>query len=319
MKEYRINANDGGQRLDKFIVKAAPLLPSSLLYRGIRTKRIKVNGKRAEISTRLQEGDIVSLYLNDEFFESNRQSESTFLHAGSALSILYEDENLLIADKPAGLVVHEDESGTPDTLINRILRHLFESGSYCPQEENSFIPALCNRIDRNTSGLVLCAKNAATLQLLNEKIRDREIDKEYRCITVGHPKPPHALCKAFLKKDSEKNQVRIYDKPVPEAKTILTEYTVIREKGELSLLEVTLHTGRTHQIRAHLAYLGYPLLGDTKYGNAHSSTLSKEMGITWQALCAWKITFSFQDDGGHLGYLKGKSFESKLSVGNISI
>ena len=313
MKEYRINQNDSGQRLDKFIGKVVPQLPSALLYKGIRTKRIKINGKRAEISTRLAVDDVVSLYLNDEFFEDTRSSHTAFLHAGSALYIVYEDENLLIADKPAGLVVHEDESGSVDTLINRILKHLYQNGDYRPENENSFVPALCNRIDRNTSGLVLCAKNAASLQLLNEKIKNREIDKEYRCIVVGHPKPPHAVCKAYLRKMADEKQVQVFDHAVPDAKTVLTEYRVISEKGDFSLLEVKLHTGRTHQIRAHLAFLGYPLLGDTKYGNQHSTTISKQLGITWQALCSWRLTFSFADDGGHLGYLKGRSFESALA------
>ena len=201
MKEFTIGQNDAGQRLDKFLGKAVPLLPSSMMYKGIRTKRIKVNSKRAEISTRLAVGDVVSLYLNDEFFEEKRADE-TFLRAGDALSVIYEDENILIADKPAGLVVHEDESGTADTLIGRVQKYLYQKGEYDPAQENSFAPALCNRIDRNTCGLVLCAKNAIALQAMNEIIKERQVEKTYRCVTVGVPNPDHATCKAFLRRDT---------------------------------------------------------------------------------------------------------------------
>ena len=232
MKEFTIGQNDAGQRLDKFLGKAVPLLPSSMMYKGIRTKRIKVNSKRAEISTRLAVGDVVSLYLNDEFFEEKRADEA-FLRAGDALSVIYEDENILIADKPAGLVVHEDESGTADTLIGRVQKYLYQKGEYDPAQENSFAPALCNRIDRNTCGLVLCAKNAAALQAMNEIIKERQVKKTYRCVTVGVPKPDHATCKAFLRRDTKTKTVTVFDKPQPDAKTILTEYRVLRQKNGL--------------------------------------------------------------------------------------
>ena len=159
MKEFTIGQNDAGQRLDKFLGKTAPLLPASMMYKGIRTKRIKVNGKRAEISTRLTVGDVVSLYLNDEFFTEQR-ADTAFLRAGDALSVIYEDENILIADKPAGLGVHEDESGTADTRIGRVQMYQYQKCEDDPAQEISFAPALCNRIGRNTGGLELCAKNA---------------------------------------------------------------------------------------------------------------------------------------------------------------
>ena len=246
MKEFTIGQNDAGQRLDKFLGKAVPLLPSSMMYKGIRTKRIKVNGKRAEISTRLAVGDVVSLYLNDEFFEEKR-TDGAFLRAGDMLSVIYEDENILIADKPTGLVVHEDESGTADTLIGRVQKYLYQKGEYDPAQENSFAPALCNRIDRNTCGLVLCAKNAIALQAMNEIIKERQVEKTYRCVTVGVPNPDHATCKAFLRRDTRTKTVTVFDKPQPDAKTILTEYRVLRQKSGLALLEVTLHTGKSEE------------------------------------------------------------------------
>lgn len=305
MRSYTIGENDCGQRLDRFLAKAVPLLPQSLLQKYLRLKRIKVNRRRSEGSYRLAPGDLVELYINDEFFAKDGQ-EDAFLSARDGLEIVYEDENILLADKPAGLVVHVDNEGQVDTLINRILKYLAGTGQYDPRRENSFTPALCNRIDRNTCGLVLCAKNAPTLRVLNQKIRDREITKQYRCLVFGTPSPPHATCKAFLRKDAAKNQVEVFDRPVPGGRTIVTEYRVLGSGGGLSLLEVTLHTGRTHQIRAHLAHLGHPLAGDTKYGQ---SRRNRDLPYRYQALCAYRLTFDFPTPAEHLEYLRGRSFQ----------
>lgn len=305
MRSYTIGENDCGQRLDRFLAKAVPLLPQSLLQKYLRLKRIKVNRRRSEGSYRLAPGDLVELYINDEFFAKDGQ-EDAFLSARDGLEIVYEDENILLADKPAGLVVHVDNEGQVDTLINRILKYLAGTGQYDPRRENSFTPALCNRIDRNTCGLVLCAKNAPTLRVLNQKIRDREITKQYRCLVFGTPSPPHATCKAFLRKDAAKNQVEVFDRPVPGGRTIVTEYRVLGSRGGLSLLEVTLHTGRTHQIRAHLAHLGHPLAGDAKYGQ---SRRNRDLPYRYQALCAYRLTFDFPTPAEHLEYLRGRSFQ----------
>ena len=307
MRSYTIRENDCGQRLDRFLAKAVPLLPQSLLQKYLRLKRIKVNRKRSEGSYRLALGDLVELYINDEFFVQDGQ-EDAFLSARDGLEIVYEDENLLLADKPAGLVVHVDNEGQVDTLINRILKYLAGTGQYDPRRENSFTPALCNRIDRNTCGLVLCAKNAPTLRVLNQKIKDREITKRYRCLVFGTPSPSHATRKAFLRKDAAKNQVEVFDQPVPGGRTILTEYQVLASRDGLSLLEVILHTGRTHQIRAHLAHLGHPLAGDTKYGQNRQN---QGLPYRYQALCAYRLTFDFPTPAEHLEYLRGRSFQVK--------
>lgn len=302
MKTFLIAQNDAGQRLDKFLTKAVPLLPAALMYKYIRLKRIKRNHQRCRISDRLREGDLLELYINDEFFSSPGAGEA-FFHAPAQLDLLYEDENILVVNKPAGLIVHEDDKEVWDTLINRILKYLYEKKEYDPARENSFVPALCNRIDRNTSGIVLAAKNAPALRELNQRIRDRELQKRYLCVVHGKMPRQEETLTAYLKKDADKNQVRVYPQPVPGGRTIQTAYRVLAQKGDLSLLRVSLLTGRTHQIRAHMAYLGHPLLGDGKYGKNDS----RQLGYRFQALCAYQVRFSFSESNGPLGYLNGKT------------
>ena len=309
MREFVINKNDSGQRLDKFLTKAVKDLPQSLLYKYIRLKRIKLNGKRCGISDRLKEGDVLQLYINDEFFGQD-SSKPDFLKAPGTLDIVYEDENILLCDKKCGLVVHEDESGVSDTLINRILHYLYDKGEYDPRTENSFVPALCNRIDRNTSGIVICAKNAESLRILNQKVKDREIDKRYLCVTVGVPPKNEDTLTAYHERNEKTKVVKITDRKTPESKTMVTQYRVLKTSsdGALALLEVKLITGRTHQIRAHLAHIGYPLLGDGKYG---INRVNREYNVKTQALCAYKLGFEFRTDAGILSYLDGRNFEVK--------
>lgn len=306
MKEFIITKNDANQRFDKFITKTVPLLPQSLLYKYLRLKRIKLNGKKAEISTRLKEGDKVEMYINDEFFGEIEEKYS-FLSAGKELHIVYEDENIMLLNKKVGLLSHPEQGEYTDTLITRVQRYLYEKGEYDPKNEASFAPALANRIDRNTSGIVMAAKNAEALRILNEKIKLREIDKRYLCITIGHPPKKKGVAEGFLLKDEKKNTVTVLDRPVSGGKSIKTGYTVIQSKGELSLVEVELFTGRTHQIRAHMASMGCPLLGDGKYG---TNALNKKYGgYKKQCLCSYKTTFSWKTDAGILNYLKDKAFE----------
>lgn len=306
MKSFIIGPNDAGQRLDKFIAKAAPLLPQALMYKYIRIKRIKVDGKRAQISSRLTEGCEVALYINDEFFEPAPERYD-FLSASKNLEILYEDENLLLLDKKAGVLSHAGDGEYGDNLIARVQRYLYEKGEYDPAAEHSFAPALVNRIDRNTGGIVIAAKNAPTLRILNQKMKDRELHKYYLCIVHGSLPRREGTLEGYLLKDEKSKTVHVLERPCDGAKTIRTRYHVLAEREGLSLVEVDLLTGRTHQIRAHFASIGHPLLGDGKYG---SNKLNKQYGYKKQCLYSYKLTFRFTTDPGHLAYLDGRTFQA---------
>lgn len=307
IKEFTVNKNDSGQRLDKFITKVCPGLPTSLLYKYIRLKRIKVNGKKSELAYRLVEGDTLQLYINDEFF-GNSENKTDFLSNKGGITVVYEDENILLADKPSGLVVHEDDRGSTDTLIGRILKYLYDKKEYDPQNENSFVPALCNRIDRNTSGIVIAAKNAESLRIINEKIKNREIRKFYLCLVVGKLKSKEGTLTGYLSKDESKKQVTVYTTPRKDTKTIITKYKILKEFSGYSLAEIELETGRTHQIRAHFASIGHPLAGDGKYGDYE---FNRKNHLSSQALYSYKLIFDFTSESGILEYLKGKTIKVK--------
>ena len=304
MKTLTIGPNDAGQRLDKFLTKSLPTLPQALLYKYIRLKRIKRNGRRAQISDRLQAGDTLELYINDEFFEKPRP-QYDFLRAAKTLDILYEDENLLLLNKKVGLLSHPDETEYVDTLITRVKRYLYEQGEYDPDSEQSFTPSLVNRIDRNTCGIVMAAKNAEALRALNAIVKSRQLHKMYLCVVHGRPPREADTLEGYLRKDEAKNKVFVSRKSAPDAKQIRTRYRVLDSYRDLSLLEVELLTGRTHQIRAHLASVGCPLLGDGKYG---TNAQNKRYGYKKQFLCSYKLTFDFTEDVGALQYLDKQTF-----------
>ncbi len=307
MKEFTIRKNDADTRLDKFIAKSVPSLPSNLIQKYIRLKRVKVNGARGKADMRLRLGDIVTMYINDEFFLEKRVSFTREDKNTSFPSVIYEDENILLANKPAGLSVHEDSAGG-ETLIMQICAYLKARGEWNPDEENAFAPALCNRIDRNTEGIVIAAKNAEALRIMNEKIKNRELTKRYLCIVLGEMKPPSGTLKGYIFKDAKENRVYVKPTSSPGAKTAVTKYKTISSTRELSLVECELVTGRTHQIRAQMAASGHPLLGDGKYGK---NSENKKYGMKHQALCSYKLSFDFTSPSGILGYLNGKSFEIK--------
>lgn len=305
MKEFTVQRNDAGQRLDRFTSKAAPLLPASLTQKYIRLKRIKVNNKGAKRDTRLALGDTVQMYINDEFFDKPTEDNAFLSVAVPKLNIVYEDENIILADKKAGMLCHPDKEWTANTLIANIQAYLYQKKEWDPKGENSFAPALCNRIDRNTGGIVIAAKNAEALRIMNEKIRAHELDKLYLCIVCGTPKPAKGTLTGFIFKDASKNRVYVHSKPVQGGKTAIMEYETLISKNRLSLVRCRLLTGRTHQIRAQMASAGYPLLGDGKYGNGKNN---RALGENGQMLYSYKLRFAFKTPADSLEYLNGREF-----------
>ena len=305
MKELKIGKNDSGQRLDRFLAKAVPLLPASLAQKYIRLKRIKRNGQRARRDDRLSEGDVLQLYINDEFFDTPSEENAYLTVAAPKLNIVYEDEHILLVDKKPGIAVHShDGAEYGKTLIDHIQAYLYAKKEWRPREENAFTPALCNRIDRNTGGIVIAAKTAEALRVMNQKIKDRELSKRYLAIVEGTPKPKQGVLKGYLFKDAAKNRVFVTETPQKGSKSCETRYEVLKSQNGLSLVECELITGRTHQIRAQFAHAGHPLLGDGKYGK-----LDKRFDRRYQALYSYKLTFRFTTDAGSLEYLNGKSFQ----------
>ncbi len=308
MREIVINKNDAGQRLDKFLTKLMPNLPQSMLYKSLRKDCVKINGKHIKDGAfKLHDGDILKLYLKDEFFETP-DPDTAFMRITPQLDVVYEDENIILVNKKQGMCVHADDSGSTDTLVEHIKAYLWQKGEFLPEQENTFVPSLCNRIDRNTGGIVIAAKNAEALRILNQKIKDRELEKSYLCLIYGHLDRKSGILKGYIFKDEQKKQVYVYDSPKKGAKSYATHYKVIKEYPEYSMVEARLETGRTHQIRAGFAFIGHPLLGDGKYG---TNEINKRFPYSGQALYSYKLKFTFTKDSGILDYLNGREFEVK--------
>lgn len=300
MKSITVSSKDSGTRLDRLIAKTFDNMPKSLMFKEIRKKNIKVNKKRCTADQRLKAGDIVELYLNDDALHI-KEKHYDFINASGGLDIIYEDENIIIINKKAGVLCHPDNREYTDNIVARMKKYLYEKNEWNP-EDSAFTPALANRIDRNTGGIIIGAKNAQVLKALNEKIKNREIEKYYLAVVHGKMPEEDDTLTAFLTKNEKKNMVSVYDNQIKGSKKIVTKYTVLDYRDGASLLEIGLLTGRTHQIRAHLAHIGHPLFGDGKYGSEH--------GRYRQALYSYKIHFNFKTQCC-LDYLNGKTFKAE--------
>lgn len=305
MREFVIGENDAGQRLDRFLRKACPSLPASLVQKGIRTKNIKVNGRRTEQSARLSSGDVVRLFLPEDAFVPPAGDDCWREIAVPRIQVLYEDCDLLLIDKPKGMLTQPDSREFKNTVSSHLKAYLYQKGQWDPGRENAFAPALCNRIDRNTRGMVIAAKNAQALRVLNEKIRAHELTKSYLCVVHGQMTPPAGTLTGYLLKDARNNLVTVHPAPRPGALFARTGYRTLEARGRLSLVECELFTGRTHQIRAQFAACGHPLLGDGKYGRLRDN---RPYGVTSQVLYSYKLRFDLPTDAGPLNRLRGRTF-----------
>ena len=317
MKEFTIGKNDADQRLDKYLSKSLPLLPQSLMYKAIRKKKIKVNRARADISQKLCEGDTLQLFLPDDLLSDNGEAKAEpYRTITPHIDIIYEDEEIILIDKKPGMAVHggDDSAGggsridERDTLINNVLAYLWREGKYDPDTERSFTPALCNRIDRNTGGIVIAAKTAEALRRINEEIRAGEVTKRYLCAVHGYMVKKRGRLTGWMEKDAQHGIVHVHsgERRTPDGRTMITDYRVLAEERDLSLLEVTLVTGRTHQIRAQMQAAGHPLLGEGKYGINRED---RARGYSHQALYAYKLSLEGKEyeipaDPEHIPFLR---------------
>lgn len=304
--KIEIGANEAGQRLDKFLRKLLKDVPLSAIFKALRKGDIRVNDKKQKEKYSLEEGDIVTI----KYIQSNRETKINFKQVDSSgLKISYEDDNIALIEKWPGVLVHSDKKNGEATLNDYVLSYLHKKGDYIPENEVTFTPAPCNRLDRNTSGLVFFGKNFESLKLLNEMIRERKIKKYYCALVKGKIK--EGLYKAYISKDDENNKSTVYDAERPNTKQIAMDVKVIQTNGAFSLLEIELITGRSHQLRAHLAHLGNPIIGDFKYGDKKlNSFFDNKFGLSYQFLYAYKVTFKEVPE--KFEYLKNKTIAEGL-------
>lgn len=309
MKEFQIRDNEAGQRFDKYLSKLLRNAPKSFFYKMLRKKNITLNGKKATGNEKLEAGDQVKLFLSDETFDKFRQQDKA-ARAVTTLDVLYEDADVLLINKPAGMLSQPDDTKEP-SMVEYVIGYLLEKGELTEEDLRTFRPSVCNRLDKNTSGIIAAGKSLAGLQELSELFHDRTVHKEYLCIVKGVLREKKHI-KGYLYKDTKQNKVAIYKQKQKEAQPIETVYEPLEDNGEVTLLKVGLITGRTHQIRAHLASEGHPLAGDTKYGqDAFNRRYREKYQLKHQLLHAFRLSFP---DGmeGRLSDLSGKCFRAPL-------
>ncbi len=306
MKKIEIGSNEAGQRLDKFLRKLLKDVPLSAIFKALRKGDIRVNGKKQKEKYPLQEGDLVEI----RYIQSKREVKENFIQVdASGLKIVFEDENLVIVEKWPGVLVHSDSNSQEPTLTDYVLSYLKNKGDYVPENELTFTPAPCNRLDRNTSGMVIFGKNFESLRLLNEIIREGNVEKYYNTLVKGKVKD--GLYTGYILKNETENISKIYDKKVPNSKAIEMEVKTVKTNGAFSFLEINLITGRSHQIRAHLSHLGSPVIGDSKYGDKKiNSFFENKFGLNYQYLYAYKLIF--RNTSGKLEYLNNKTIAHSL-------
>ena len=308
MKEFVITENDSGQRIDKFILKTFPALSKGVMCKAVRTKNVKLNGKRCEISTHLSTGDNLKIFIKDELLGVQKsEQKADFMNADDIMErdIVYEDENIILINKKPGIIVHSDDKNSGNTLVDMVKKYLFKRNEYNPLEENSFAPSICNRLDRNTAGIVIAAKNAKALREINRKIQENEITKKYLCLCANKPPKDEETITAYHRKESSSNTVTLRKTAAEGYKQIITRYKVVEKTDNAFLVEVQLVTGRTHQIRAHMAFIGSVIIGDKKYGDKN---INKKYNYKHQTLCAYKISFDLSPADSYLKYLDNKEF-----------
>ena len=305
MKEIEITKNDSGQRVDKFLLKYFDKAPKSFIYKMIRKKRIKLNRGKANGDEMLSDGDKLQMYLSDETIDSFKDKKEVVL-SERTFDIIYEDENILVVNKPAGLLSHGKNKNDKNTLIDQVLSYLYEKNEYVPEDENSFKPALCNRLDRNTSGIVIAGKTAESLRTLNEAVRHKKIRKLYMSLIKGEIKNSGRL-EDFYSKNEDKNKAILGQGD----KKIITLYRPVKAENGFTLIELELVTGKSHQIRVHMSAMGCPIVGDSKYGDSDINIMfRKKAGIKRQLLHAYKIEINGLE--GNLAYLNGRVMETEL-------
>lgn len=304
MKEVKIRKNDSGQRIDRFLRKYLSKAPRSFIYRMIRKKNIKLNNNRVKPEKILKEGDVIQFYLADKTIEKFVE-EKEKINSYIKLDIIYEDKNIILINKPKGILSHAANNNV-DNIVDSMVKYLIDKGDYNVKKEKTFTPAICNRLDRNTSGIIIGAKNYFTLKIINEAIRKGDIKKYYKAMVIGELDKEIKL-KDYLVKNKVDNKVTVLEEKVKGAKKICTQIKPLKIGKDYSLIEINLITGRTHQIRAHLASIGYPIIGDIKYGNKDMNNYFKrDYNLENQFLHSYKIIFNNLPD--NLEYLNKKEF-----------